>query len=125
LFHKDLVITQLFCQAAVKFVITGFNDSECKIIFNKHYLQQQKLQLYESYISPDENFMVLRQNPIYATMYANEHVNVEGVILVKLNWKLFYLAKNPAQNRPESTFVLIFCESSLVCADKMHVRIFL
>lgn len=86
-FHKDLVVTQLFCQAAVKFVITGFNDSECKIIFNKHYLQQQKLQLYESYISPDENFMVLRQNPIYATMYANEHENVEGVILVKLNWK--------------------------------------
>ncbi|VDI61454.1 Hypothetical predicted protein [Mytilus galloprovincialis] len=86
-FHKDLVVTQIFCQGAVKFIITGMNDGECKIIYNKRYLQQQKLQLYSCYISPDENYMVLHQNSIYATMYAHETENIEGVILVKLNWK--------------------------------------
>lgn len=85
-FYKDLVVTQIFCQNAVKFVITGINDNECKLIFNKPYLQQQKLQLYECYISPDENYMILRQNSIYATAYAKELENIEGVILVKLNW---------------------------------------
>ncbi|OWF35471.1 hypothetical protein KP79_PYT18411 [Mizuhopecten yessoensis] len=84
--RKDLVVIQVFCQDVIKFFVCSLNDASCKIVFDRKYCSQNKLQLYECQISPDENYLLILQNQLFAIMYAPGS-EVEHVSIVHINWE--------------------------------------
>ncbi|XP_060084545.1 uncharacterized protein LOC132563811 [Ylistrum balloti] len=84
--RKDLVVVQVLCQDTIKFFICSLNDASCKVVYDRKYCPENKPQLYECHISPDENFLLIIQNQMYATMYAPGS-SVEHVSMVNINWE--------------------------------------
>lgn len=83
--RNHLLVVQVFCQDAIKFFICSLNDASFKVVFDRKYCTQNKVQLYECQISPDENFLLVLQNQIYSTMYSTGST-VENVSLVHIDW---------------------------------------
>ncbi|XP_069133876.1 uncharacterized protein [Argopecten irradians] len=111
---KDLVVIQVFCQSSIKFFICGLNDSSCKIVYDRAYCSQNKLQLYECQISPDENYFLIFQNQLYAIMYAPGS-EVENVSLVNINWERSECKDRSCDNLIEH--LKVACHQSSVVFD--------